>query len=179
MSSPSGGGKSTIARHLMGIFRNLSFSVSATTRDMRPGETHGKEYYFISKTEFQSKIKQCDLIEYEELFGNYYGSLKSATDEAIVNDKYLIFDVDVKGALSLQKLYPKEALLIFVAPPSMEVLEQRLRNRGTENEEQIQKRIARAEMEMSQKELFDYVIVNDILEDTLKEAEKIFTDHIS
>ena len=118
-------------------------------------------------------IKDDAFVEYEEIFGHYYGTLKSEISKAIDNDEKLIFDIDVKGALSLKKLYPDNSLLIFISPPSMEELEKRLRHRSTETEEQITTRLSRAAMEMSLTDEFDYVIINDILDNTLRIAENI------
>ncbi len=172
LASPSGGGKSTVAKHLLKVF-SLEFSTSATTRVKRTGEEQGREYYFVSKEEFKQMIEKEKFVEHEEIFGNQYGTLKSEIEKALVNNKKLIFDIDVNGALSLKKFYPEHSLLIFLAPPSLNILEERLRNRNTESEEQIQTRIARAKMEMERVSNFDYVIVNDELEFTLKEVESI------
>jgi guanylate kinase len=173
MASPSGGGKSTIAKFLLNKYGDFRFSVSATTRNMRPGEVNGKQYYFMSKEEFKDRLSKGEFVEHEEIFGNFYGTLHSEIGKAIENGEFLIFDIDVKGALSLRKAYPDETLLLFIAPPSMEVLESRLRSRSTETEEQIQTRLQRAEMEMSTAPEFDYVIINDVLEDTLRETDEI------
>jgi len=178
LSSPSGGGKTTVAKFLMGKYPQISFSISATTRKKRDGEVDGRDYYFLSKDEFEVKIKNNELIEYEEIFGNYYGTPISELKRAMDEDKILLFDVDVKGALSIRKHYPTESLLVFLSPPSIEILEQRLRNRQTENEEQLTKRLARAKSEIDQADRFDYLIVNNILEETLDKSDKIIHDEI-
>lgn len=178
LSSPSGGGKSTVARHLMALYPSLKFSVSATTRSMRPGESYGKEYFFLTKEEFQIKIDENELIEYEEIFGNFYGTLKNVVQSEIASGNCLLFDVDVKGALSIQNFFPDNSLLIFLSPPDLPTLESRLRNRKTETDEQIQNRLSRAEYEMSLAYLFDYVIINDDLNITLKKAEEIVAKNI-
>ena len=178
LSSPSGGGKTTVAKYLMSKYPQISFSISATTRNKRPGEIDAKDYYFLSKEDFQSKIDNNELIEYEEIFGNYYGTLISELHRAKQEDKILLFDVDVKGALSIKKLYPEESLLIFLSPPSIEVLEQRLRNRKTESEEQLANRLSRAKSEIDQADKFDYLIVNNILEETLSKSENIIKNNI-
>lgn len=178
LSSPSGGGKTTVAKYLMGKYPQISFSISATTRNIRPGEVDGKDYYFLSKEEFKSKIEQDELVEYEEIFGNYYGTLVSELQRAKNEDKILLFDVDVKGALSIRKFYPEESLLIFLSPPSIEILEQRLRNRNTENEEQLSKRLARAKSEIDQADKFDYLIINNLLDETLDKSENIIKKEI-
>lgn len=173
LSSPSGGGKSTVARHLMKTFPNLQFSISATTRNKRPKETYGIEYYFLKKDDFLQKLKNNEFIEHEEIFGNYYGTLKTEVDRWLEADENLIFDVDVKGALNIKKHYPDISLLIFISPPDIETLEKRLRKRSTESDEEINTRLARAKMEIEMQDKFDYVIFNIELKDTLKQAEDI------
>jgi guanylate kinase len=173
-SAPSGAGKTTIAKHLLAQYSHLTFSVSATTRPPRlPQEVHAKDYYFFTKEEFAQAIEKKELAEYEQIFGNYYGTMKSEINAALEAGKALVFDIDVKGALSLQHAYPDDALLIFVAPPSMEILKQRLRERNTESEEQLQLRLARAEMELQQQEKFDEIIVNDNLEQAFQAARDL------
>ena len=171
LSAPSGGGKTTVARHLFTIFPQLRFSVSATTRHIRPGEVHGKDYYFLSRSEFEQRISEGDLLEYEEIFGNLYGTLRSVVQQTLDNGYIMVFDVDVKGALSLRKAFPDDTVLIFITPPDMEELEKRLRSRKTESDEQIRLRLERAAMEMDMKSQFDIVIVNDVLDETLHIAE--------
>lgn len=178
LSSPSGGGKSTVARHFLKSFPQMSFSVSATTRLPRPGEIDGMHYFFLSKDEFEQKIKNNELAEYEEIFGNYYGTLKSEINKCLTAGRVLLFDVDVKGAVSLRNAYPEDCLLIFISPPSLEILEQRLRNRKTESEEQLSRRLARAKLEMEYAHEFEYVIINDKLDQMLIEAEMIVRGNI-
>ena len=173
LSSPSGGGKSTVAHHLLKVFPQFRLSVSATTRDKRPGETHGKDYYFLTKEEFKKAIEKNELIEYEEIFGNYYGTLKSEIEKSISKGELLLFDIDVKGALSLKKLYPDTALLVFLTPPTEKILLERLKNRRTETDEQIRTRFERAKMEIAYSQKFDIVLINDKLEQTFKQAEAI------
>lgn len=172
VASPSGGGKSTLAKHLLSELPELQFSVSATTRKMRPGEINGREYHFLSKEEFTELINQNLLIEFEEIFGNYYGTLKTVTDTLLQEGKIILFDVDVKGALSIKKIYGNKASIIFITPPSLEILEHRLRTRNTESEEQLQLRLSRAIMELRQKDNFDYLLINDELE---KAKNEIYT----
>lgn len=173
LSAPSGAGKTTVAKHLLAEFPMLRFSVSATTRPMRPGEAHAKDYFFLSREEFAERLRREDLIEYEEIFGNYYGTLRSVVEQAMARGEFLVFDVDVKGALSLRRAFPNDTLLLFIAPPNLEILEHRLRNRHTETDEQIAMRLARAEMEMSLQDHFDEVIVNDNLQRTLERSVNI------
>lgn len=178
LSAPSGAGKTTVARHLLSTFPQLRFSVSATTRPMRAGEVHGRDYFFLQRDEFREAIKQGDLIEYEEIFGNYYGTLRSAVSQAVQRGDFVVFDVDVKGAVSLRAAFPDDTLLIFIAPPSLEVLAMRLRSRHTETEEQITLRLARAEMEMGHQDQFDHVLVNDDLQATVRRAEDLVREHV-
>lgn len=178
LSSPSGGGKSTVARHLLKVFPQFKLSVSATTRKKRPGEIDGKDYYFLTKEEFKKAIDNNELVEYEEIFGNYYGTLKSEIEESIKKGKLVLFDIDVKGALSLKELYADATLLLFLTPPSEEILLERLRNRKTETDEQIITRFKRAQMEISYSKEFDIILINDKLEETFKKAEEIVRQYI-
>ncbi|MBI2793318.1 MAG: guanylate kinase [Ignavibacteria bacterium] len=173
LSAPSGAGKTTVARHLLETFPFLRFSVSATTRDRRESEIHGKDYFFLTREEFKERIENGDLIEYEEIFGNYYGTLRSVVKDAISHGDFIVFDVDVKGALSLRHEFPDDTVLIFIAPPDMQTLSERLHHRHTETNAQIALRLARAEMEMGHEKSFDYVIVNGNLSETLSKAEEI------
>jgi guanylate kinase len=169
ISSPSGGGKSTLTKHLMSLYPELEFSVSATTRPIREGEENGKDYFFLTPDEFEAKIKSNEFAEWEEFFGNKYGTLKSEIEKAVSQDKRIIFDVDVKGAMSLKKAFPEESLLIFIAPPNKEALRERLQLRSTESDEDIEKRVERSEMEMSFAVNFDHVVINDDLQEAKEE----------
>ncbi|MCX8051226.1 MAG: guanylate kinase [Chlorobi bacterium] len=173
LSAPSGAGKTTVARYLLETIPGAVFSVSATTRPRRNGEVDGRDYHFLSREEFQRCIERGELVEYEEIFGNYYGTLRSATEQALAEGKAMIFDVDVKGALSLKRAFPDDTFLLFIAPPSLEELERRLRHRGTETDEQIRRRLDRAVLEMSYRDQFDAVIVNDDLPTTLERAREL------
>lgn len=175
LSAPSGGGKTTVARHLLAVFPELRFSVSATTRPIRAGEIFGKDYFFLTRQEFERKITDGDLLEYEEIFGNLYGTLRSETQRALDEGRPVLFDVDVKGALSIRRAFPDDSLLLFIAPPDMEILKQRLQARNTETDEQIQLRLSRAVMEMRLMDEFDAIIVNSDLQKTLAEAEQAVT----
>ncbi len=173
ISAPSGAGKTTVARHLLSRFPQLRFSVSATTRPRRPGEVDGRDYFFLSREQFEAALRAGELVEYEEIFGHLYGTLRSQVDEALRRGEFLLFDVDVKGALSLRRAYPEETFLLYIAPPSLQELERRLRQRGTETEEQIRQRMERARLELSYQDAFDVVIRNERLEETLAQAERI------
>jgi guanylate kinase len=165
ITAPSGAGKTTIVHDLLEHFPNLAFSVSATTRLKREHETEGVDYYFINESSFREKIETGQFAEWEEVYpGRLYGTLKSEMTRLWSEDKCVVFDIDVLGAMNLKSQYPLDSLAIFIAPPSLEVLEKRLRNRGTETEETIQIRLNRARMELEQKEKFDLVVVNDQLE---------------
>ncbi|MCU0454265.1 MAG: guanylate kinase, partial [Bacteroidetes bacterium] len=143
LSAPSGAGKTSIAKVLLQRFPRLTFSVSATTRPMRPGEVHGRDYFFLTKEDFRRRIDQGDLVEWEEIYTNYYGTLRSEVDRTLTNGQMMLFDVDVKGALSIKAKYPNDAVLIFVAPPSVEELRTRLVNRKTEDAATVERRMAR------------------------------------
>jgi guanylate kinase len=172
LSAPSGGGKSTVARFILDNFKDVKFSISCTTRERRVGEIEGLHYYYMSKESFKEKIDNNELAEYEEIFGNYYGTLKSEIDNKVNSGNRVLFDIDVKGALSLKRIYGEDAFLIFLNPPSLEILETRLRNRATESDEQIRTRLARATSELSEINKFDLIVINNVLDDTCKEVAK-------
>lgn len=178
LSAPSGAGKTTVARHLLNTFPILRFSVSATTRPKRVGELDGRDYFFLSRDDFRERIESGDLIEYEEIFDNYYGTLRTVVEQALQRGEFIVFDVDVKGALALQTAFPADTLLIFIAPPDMHTLATRLRSRETESEAQIERRLARADMEMAHVSQFDHVIVNRNLDDTLLQAVDIVSKYV-
>lgn len=172
-SAPSGAGKTTIVHHLLGISDlNLSFSVSATSRAKRGTEAEGKDYYFISPEEFVTRARNGEFLEWEEVYtGQYYGTLKSEIERIWSLGKNVIFDVDVIGGINLKKHFCDKALSVFVEPPSIEALRFRLRNRSTESSEKIAMRIDKAQKEMTFSSRFDGIIVNDVLEDALIQAE--------
>lgn len=173
-SAPSGAGKTTIVHHLLRVFSFLEFSVSATSRAPRGDEQHGVDYYFLSADEFRTKADAGEFVEYEEVYpGQYYGTLRSEVDRIWRKGHHVIFDVDVKGGLSLKKKFDEKAFSVFVRPPSVAALEQRLRRRATEAEEKIQMRISKATQELAFEPQFDTVIVNDDLERALNEAEEL------
>lgn len=173
LSAPSGSGKSTIIQHLMkNPDLKLGFSISATSRKPRGEEKHGKEYFFLSEDEFIRNIEEGNFVEWEEVYaGVRYGTLISEVERITGHGHNLIMDVDVKGALSIKKRYGKEVITIFIMPPSKEELEQRLRQRGTDSEETIQKRLQKSEYEMSFAPQFDCVVVNDNLQEAVEEVE--------
>lgn len=159
--APSGTGKSTLIKELRVLIPELSWSVSHTTRKPRPGEVSGVDYFFISKEEFFDGISDELFVEWAEVHGNFYGTSQSFVKQGIKEGKMLLFDLDVQGSIALLNLYRKNASAIFIAPPSIQVLEERLRKRATEQEEIIQLRIKNAMGELAQKNVFDYVVVND------------------
>ncbi len=178
-TAPSGAGKTTIVRHLLKTLDYISFSTSATTRDKRPHETNGKDYYFISHEEFKQKIADDEFLEWEEVYENqFYGTLKKEVKRIWAEDKQVIFDIDVKGAESIKKAYPEKTLAVFVKPPSKEVLFDRLRKRKTETEASLKKRFARAERELAYEDKFDTVLLNDVLEEALEDAEEIVKNFV-
>lgn len=179
-SAPSGAGKTTIVKHLLQKDFDLNFSVSATSRDPRTGETHGKDYFFLTEKEFREKIENDEFLEWEEVYkGIFYGTLKSEVNRLRDLGKNVIFDVDVVGGLNIKKHYGDEALAVFVQPPSVEELKKRLRNRSTESEEKINMRIAKAEKELSYANRFDVIIINDNLESALKIVESRVAEFLS
>ena len=175
-SAPSGSGKTTIVRHLLNTNSDLGFSISASTRDRRGRtEQHGKDYYFLSPDEFKKKIDGNEFIEWEEVYeGNFYGTMKSEIERIWSEGKNVIFDVDVKGGLNLKQYFGDKALAIFVKVPSLEVLKERLKDRGTESPESLSRRLFKANFEMSFQDKFDYVLVNENLEKSLAEAQHIY-----
>lgn len=175
ISSPSGGGKTTIVKQILKDFPEIVFSVSATTRPKRKNEIDGVDYFFLSEEEFKRKIDNGEFIEWEQFYDYYYGTLKSYVVNNIKNGISVLFEIDVNGALSLKKIYP-ESILIFIDPPSFEELINRLKKRKTESDEDLQKRINRAKMELSLKEKFDYIFVNDELEKVYKKVKSLIKE---
>ena len=171
LSAPSGCGKTTLLKALMERGLPLEFSVSATSRQKREGEQDGRDYYFFTPEQFREKVEQGAFLEWNEVYtGQYYGTLLSEVDRIAQNGHHVIFDVDVKGGLSIKERFGERALAVFVMPPSIEVLRQRLLNRGTETPESVEKRLKRADYEISFSDRFDYVLVNDDLDAAIKEA---------
>ncbi len=178
-SAPSGAGKTTIVKHLLQQNLGLEFSISATSRGMRHTETNGKDYYFLTSDEFRKKIENDEFLEWEEVYsGTFYGTLKSEVERIRNNGKHVIFDVDVVGGCNIKKYYGNEALAIFVQPPSVDELRNRLVCRSTDEPEVIEKRVAKAEYELTFAEKFDVILVNNELETACKKAEQLVLEFI-
>ncbi|MBX2914258.1 MAG: guanylate kinase [Cyclobacteriaceae bacterium] len=175
-SAPSGSGKTTIVKHLLKNNPDLGFSISASTRDKRGRtEEHGKDYYFLTPEDFKRKIDNNEFIEWEEVYaGNFYGTLKEEIERIWSEGRNVIFDVDVKGGINLKKYFGDKALAVFVKVPSIEVLKERLKERGTETEESLSRRIFKAKFEMTFQDKFDVVLVNEELDKSLQEAQRLY-----
>lgn len=179
VSAPSGAGKTTIVKYLLKTFPQLGFSVSATSRKIREGEMDSREYYFMSSDEFRLMIKQEKLLEWQEVYpGNYYGTPVSEVERITSNGQYPVFDLDVVGGLNIKRMFGENALAIFIRPPSYEILESRLRSRATDSEESLQKRLNKVKWELTFEKDFDFVIVNDNLEDAFNQAETLVKDFL-
>jgi guanylate kinase len=179
-SAPSGAGKTTIVHHLLKKFPQLSFSISATTRELRGTEQNENDYYFISKEEFLHKVARQEFVEFEEVYsGTFYGTLRSEIERIWDAGKQVIFDIDVEGGLRLKRKYEDDALAIFVQPPSLEVLKERLSGRGTDSEEKLQERFIKAEKELAYADKFDVILKNYDLATACAEAEKLVSDFLS
>lgn len=170
-SAPSGAGKTSIVKEVLKQTPQLAFSISACSRPGRPGEINGKDYYFLSPEAFREKIREGAFLEWEEVYpGSYYGTLHSEVQRIWDEGKHVVFDVDVAGGLTIKKRFPERTLAIFIKPPSMEELRKRLVNRNTETPESLEKRLGKARQELSFAKDFDHVVVNDKLEDAVREA---------
>lgn len=174
-SAPSGAGKTTIVRHLLNTFPEyIEFSVSATSRAPRPAEVNGRDYYFLSKDEFLQKIHRGEFVEWEEVYkGTYYGTLRSEIDRIFQKGKAVIFDIDVVGGLNLKNQFGANALAVFVKPPSLEALKERLQQRNTETPEKLRQRLSKAEKEMQYAGLFDVCLENSDLQSAFSKAEQL------
>ena len=177
-SAPSGAGKSTIVNHLLSIHPELEFSISATSRAPRGQEQHGVEYYFFSANEFRQMIAEDKFVEYEEVYaGSFYGTLRSEVERIWAKGHAIVFDIDVQGGVNLKRIFGEQALSVFIQAPSVEVLRERLVGRGTDSDEAIERRIAKAASEMEfAAGKFDYVLINDDLSTAKAEAEKLIAD---
>ena len=180
-SAPSGSGKTTIVKHLLGVKDlNLEFSISATSREKRGNEVDGKDYYYLSLKEFKNNIKNDAFLEWEEVYrDNFYGTLKTEVERIWALGKNVIFDIDVSGGLRIKRKFPEQTLAIFVKPPSIDELKIRLKNRKTETEEKISMRVAKASAELATAPLFDVIVVNDDLNKALAKAEKLVSDFVN
>lgn len=175
-SAPSGSGKTTIVRRVLPMLPRLAFSVSATSRQMRPGEQDGRDYYFLTADDFRKAVAAGEFLEYEEVYaGQFYGTLKSELSRIWARNQDVVFDVDVKGGLRIKEQFPQQSLAIFIQPPSVAELKRRLEGRGTETPETLKKRLDRAEEELSFAPRFDRCIVNDDLERAVAEVQAAVT----
>ena len=173
-SAPSGSGKSTIVNYLLGRGLGLAFSISATSREPRVGETDGREYHFLSPEKFRELIQEDAFVEWEEVYpGQYYGTLRSEVDRIWERGEHAIFDIDVVGGLNLKEQFGEQACAIFISPPSLEVLEERLRSRGSDDESSLSKRLGKAGKEMDYASRFDHLVLNERLEHAQAEAESL------
>src|SRR3989442_9525433 len=180
VSAPSGGGKSSLCQRLLNWSSNLVYSVSCTTRAPRGGEQHGQDYFFLSRDEFEHRIKAGDFLEYAQYNGNYYGTPRAFVEEHLTAGRDVLLDIEVQGAATVARrvrggdfLYPDALVMIFLMPPSLELLETRLRRRGTDSEETIHKRLALAQHEMGHWRQYDYVIVSGRLDDDFEQGKSI------
>jgi guanylate kinase len=177
--APSGAGKTTIAQRLLKEYPQIKFSVSATTRPPRKEETNGQDYYFLSNEEFDQKVANEEFLEWEFYSGNKYGTLRSEVDKLVESGYFPLLDIEVKGALNVQNLYGSGAISIFIEPPSMEELKNRLSNRGSETDDSLSKRLERAETEMEFSDHFDYSVINDDLDTAYAEVKEIIESFIT
>jgi len=179
-SAPSGSGKTTIVRHLLKQQNlKLEFSISATSREKRGNEIHGKDYYYLSLSEFKNKIKNDEFLEWEEVYrDNFYGTLKTEIARIWANGKHVIFDIDVSGGLRIKRKFPEQTLAIFVKPPDLNELVRRLKERGEESEDKISMRVAKAPAELATAPLFDKIVVNANLENALEEAYSLVSEFL-
>ena len=178
-SAPSGAGKTTLVKHILSQFSNTSFSISATSRSPRGNEKDGVDYHFLSKSEFKKKINNNEFIEYEEVYGGvHYGTLKSEVENIWTNNEVALFDIDVVGGFNIKTMYPTDTLSIFVMPPSIDTLRKRLISRGDISDNEINRRIKKAELELDFASKFDKIIINSDLEESKKIASDLVNEFI-
>jgi guanylate kinase len=178
-SAPSGSGKTTIVKRLLSTFPQFEFSISATSRQPRGEERNGVDYFFLTQEEFRQKVAENAFVEWEEVYnGTCYGTLRSEMERIWAKGNVIIFDVDVMGGINLKRIFGNDACSIFIKAPSVEALRERLIGRGTDSAETIEKRVAKAEFELSKASEFDFVVVNDILDNAVAETEQIITDFL-
>lgn len=179
-SAPSGSGKTTIVKELLKIFPQFEFSISATSRAPRGQEQNGVDYFFLTQEEFRAKVKADEFVEWEEVYnGTCYGTLKSEMERIWSKGNVIIFDVDVMGGISLKRIFGEAACSIFIMPPSIEELRRRLEGRGTDSQETIEKRVAKADFEISKAEAFDHIIINDVLEEAVSTAQRTIEEFLA
>lgn len=178
ISAPSGGGKTTLCNRLLSDFPELTLSISSTTRKPRGKEKHGVDYFFITHEKFQDAIKKNQFAEWAIVHGNHYGTPKTAIESSLKQNKAVLLDIDVQGAESLRKTYPNQCITIFIIPPDVSSLEKRLKSRGTDSEDTIQKRLQNAKKEMNAASRFDHVIVNDELERAYLELKNLIKNYL-
>lgn len=177
ISAPSGSGKTTICRELQRIHPDWKFSVSCTTRPRREYEKNGFDYEFVSEEEFKRRIDNGELVEYEDVHGYFYGTPRKTVELALQNGQTLLLDVDVKGGITIQDVYPENTVTVFIRPPSIEELKRRLKGRGSDSEGGIQKRLDRMDMEMSYESIYDFSIVNENIDRTVRKIVDILEYH--
>jgi len=178
-SAPSGSGKTTIVKYLLSVMPTLEFSVSATSREKRPGEINGKDYYYITAEDFRNKINNNEFLEWEEVYKDqYYGTLLTELERIWAKGHHVVFDVDVVGGLNIKKAYSDNSLAIFIKPPSAEILKERLTSRSTEDAESLKVRLDKANWELSFADKFDVILINDDLETAFKDVVKLVNDFI-
>ena len=178
-SAPSGAGKTTVVKHILSKFPELEFSISACSREKRPTEIDGKDYHFVSTEEFRNKINNGEFVEWEEVYeGCFYGTLRSELSRIWKSRHIVVFDVDVKGGMNLKRIFGDNAMAVFISPPDLETLEQRLINRSTESEESLIKRLNKASWEMQFANQFDKIIISNELDNTYRETENVVAQWI-
>jgi guanylate kinase len=180
ITAPSGAGKTSITRHLLQVFPQLAFSISAATREARSNEMHGRDYYFLNAEAFQEHIRNNDFVEWEMVYqGKYYGTLRLELERIWNNGQVPVLDIDVKGAIHVQQQFPESSLSIFIEPPSIDELKRRLESRGSETEKSLQDRVNKASYEISFKQHFHSIILNDDLEKACAQAETVIRKFLS